>query len=128
MTSSNSRDLNLLAWDSARLGEAIESLARKARLLPHPVQSPAPPDDLETTDSAALARWVDLVASQLGIEAEPVESSYADAERLVCGVAPAILYLPQDVIASEAKQSPTRDAETLAPHASAGVASSQPFD
>ncbi len=96
-------DLNTLAWDSVRLGEAIESLARKARLLPHPVPStiaqgaPAPPDDLETTDSAALAQWVDLVAAQLGIEAEPVASTYADAERLVRGVAPAILYLPQDL-------------------------------
>ena len=31
----------------------------------------------------------------------------------------------ESVIASEAKQSPTRDSETLAPHASAGVASAQ---
>jgi ATP-binding cassette subfamily B protein len=90
-----SPDLNALAWDAARLGEAIQLLARKARLLPHAAHAPAPPGDLETTDSASLAQRVNLVASQLGIEAEPVESTYADAERFVCRVAPAILYLPQ---------------------------------
>jgi hypothetical protein len=93
------------------LGEAIELLARKARLLLHPAQAPstipfdsaqglraqgAPSPDLATTDSAALSQWVNRVASQLGIEAEPVESSYVDADRFVRGVAPAILYLPQD--------------------------------
>ncbi|MDE3090310.1 MAG: ABC transporter ATP-binding protein [Chloroflexota bacterium] len=127
MTPSYSHDLNALAWDAARLGEAIELLARKARLLPHPVQLPAPDETREAaaTDSAALGQWVNHLASQLGIEAEPVDSTYADADPFVHRSAPAILRLPQDVIASEAKQSPTRDVETLAPHASAGVASSQ---
>jgi ATP-binding cassette subfamily B protein len=92
--SGNSHDLTALGWDSAHLGEAIEALARRARLLPHPAQAPAPPDDLASTDPAALAQWVDLVAAQLGIEAEPVAAAYADAERLVCGVAPALLRLP----------------------------------
>jgi ATP-binding cassette subfamily B protein len=91
-------DLNALAWDAARLGEAIESLARKARLLPHATQLAIPDAAREatTTDSAALAQWVILVASQLGIEAEPVEFTYADADRFVHRVAPAILYLPQN--------------------------------
>ncbi len=72
----------------------MELLARKARLLPQPVRLPVPPADLRTTDPAALAQWVNLVASHLGIEAEPVESTYADADRFVRRVAPAILYLP----------------------------------
>ncbi|MBI4788817.1 MAG: ABC transporter ATP-binding protein [Chloroflexi bacterium] len=98
----SSPDLDALAWDAARLGEAIELLARKARLLPHPAPAtvardfPAPSADLATNDPAALAQWVNLIASQLGIEAEPVESTYADADRFVRRVAPAILYLPQD--------------------------------
>jgi hypothetical protein len=58
---SESPDLNALAWDAARLGEAIQLLARKARLLLHAAQDPsqgALPGDLDTTDSAALAQWV----------------------------------------------------------------------
>jgi hypothetical protein len=110
MISNVAHDLNSLAWDSARLGEAIELLARKARLLSHSVQLPAPDAAFTTSDATALAQWINHLAGQLGIEAEPVEFTYADAERFVRRVAPAILYLPQDpstraVIASEAKQS-----------------------
>ncbi len=93
-------DLDALAWDSARLGEAIELLARKARLLEQPAQSPAPPGDLATADRVALARWVDLVAGQLGIEAEPVECCYLDTDRVVRAIAPALIRLPQCPTAS----------------------------
>jgi ATP-binding cassette subfamily B protein len=118
--SGNPHDLDVLAWDSARLGEAIEALAHKARLLQHPAQASAPPADLEPADSAALAQWVDIVAAQLGIEAEPVESSYADAERLVRRSAPALLCLPEDSASACPRflallQSNSRRATLLAP-------------
>jgi ATP-binding cassette subfamily B protein len=141
VTPSHSNDLNALAWDAARLGEAIELLARKARLLPHPAQLPAPDETFAPTDSAALALWINHLASQLGIEAEPIESTYAEADQFVRRSAPAIVYLPPNVIAStfaplsvnSAKQSPNSNLDadadssqtpllaTLAPHASAGV-------
>ena len=82
-----------LAWDAARLGEAMELLARKAQLLPRPASSSAPPGGLATADPAALAQSVQLIAGQLGIEAEPVEFAYADADGFVRRVAPAILHL-----------------------------------
>jgi ATP-binding cassette subfamily B protein len=85
--------IDALAWDAARLGEAMELLARKARLLPHPAASAAPPGEFATADPTALAQSVHLIAGQLGIEAEPVEFAYADADRFVRRVAPAILYL-----------------------------------
>jgi ATP-binding cassette subfamily B protein len=82
------------AWDVAHLGEAMELIARKARLLPRAAPSSAPPGGLATADPAALAQSVHLIAGQLGIEAEPVEFAYAEADRFVRRVAPAILLLP----------------------------------
>ena len=89
--SSDLQFLRALAWDPARLAEAIEALARRARLLPHLMQAPTPLAEPPALDSDSLARWVDLVAGRLGIEAEPVKCGYPDADRMVCGCAPAIL-------------------------------------
>ncbi len=88
--------LNLVAlsWPSTLLGEAIEAAARQAGLLEDKVQPPAWPAGREVAEAEGRAAWVDLAASHLGIEAEPFESSYADTERLVQGVAPAIVLLP----------------------------------
>ncbi len=123
MLSNSSHDLDALAWDTARLGEAIELLARKARLLPHPVSStwardvPASDEPASFTDAATLAQWVYHRANQLGIEAEPVEFTYADADQFVRRCAPAILYLPQNVISSEARNldSAARDSSSPKP-------------
>jgi ATP-binding cassette subfamily B protein len=111
MTPNNSHDLDALAWDAARLGEAIESLARKARLLPHSAPATrfaaqdlsAPDETIAATDSAGLAQRINYLANQLDIEAEPVEFTYADADQFVHRIAPAILRLPQNVISSEAR-------------------------
>ncbi len=126
-------NLDALAWDAPRLGEALELLARKPRLLAHATPAPAPPAGLAAADPAALGQWVNLVASQLGIEAEPVESTYVDADRFVRRAAPAILYLPQDetdyaVIASPAgaKQSPSSSEDEIASAPTAGLAMTGP--
>jgi ATP-binding cassette subfamily B protein len=111
MTPNNSHNLNALAWDAAHLSEAIELLARKARLLPHSAPATrfaaqdlsAPDEAVAATDSAGLAQWINHLANQLDIEAEPVDSTYADADQFVRRVAPAILRLPQNVISSEAR-------------------------
>jgi ATP-binding cassette subfamily B protein len=79
----------------ARLGEAIEALARLANLLPGSVpalsatlSAPAP---RVYADDDAREQWVESVAQHLSIEAEPVEAKYADVDAFVCGVAPAIV-------------------------------------
>jgi ATP-binding cassette subfamily B protein len=87
-------DLHALAWPASRLGEAIELLVRKGRLLPHPGEVAAPPENFEQADDEALGRWIDVAAGRLGLEAEPVESSYAEVDQLVRGVSPALLRLP----------------------------------
>lgn len=75
------------------LGDAIEATARQAGLLEGDAQPPAWPAGREVADPETRTAWVELAASHLGIEAEPFESSYADTERMVQGVAPAIVAL-----------------------------------
>ena len=87
-------DLYTLAWPASRSGEAIEYLARKGGLLPHPLEAPLPPKDLGQADDEMLGRWIDVAADRLGLEAESVESSYAQVEQLVRGAGPALLRLP----------------------------------
>lgn len=89
-----SLDLNSLAWPASRLGEAVELLAHKARLATHPASSLASPADIEQAGDAALEQWVEMIAARLGIEAEPVETSFGEMTELVRGAAPAILRLP----------------------------------
>lgn len=84
-------ELAALTWDAARLGDAVEALARQTNLLPHPAHAPTPPVDLANASDDDLERWVHFVAGQVGIEAEPVQSSYAEVDMLVQGAAPAIL-------------------------------------
>jgi ATP-binding cassette subfamily B protein len=91
----DSTDLHALAWPASRLGEAIELMARKAKLLPDSPEAPAPLPELPQSDDAALGQWVEVVTGRLGIEAEPVESSFADVEDMARRAAPAILRLPQ---------------------------------
>jgi hypothetical protein len=93
-TARNEPDLDTLAWPASRLGEAIEFLARKGGFLPQPLAAPAAPENLEQADNATLERWVEVAAAQLRLEAEPVETPYAEVEQLVCGAGPAILRLP----------------------------------
>jgi ATP-binding cassette subfamily B protein len=98
---SKTLDLVALSWDTAHLGEAIQVLTRRARLVPIPAQAAILSADFDLSDSASVAQWVNLVATQLGIEIEPVEFVYADADRFARGMAPAILALPQDAASAE---------------------------
>ena len=86
-------DLAALAWPAPRLGEAIAALAQRAHLGPRAVEIPVPPPGLLAADAGALGDWLAAAATWLGIEAEPVESPYADIGRLIRGAAPALLPL-----------------------------------
>lgn len=87
-------DLDNLSWPISRLGEAIEVLAHKSGLSTQSIESPSPPDGLALDDDEAIGKWIEAVASCLGIEAEPTESPYADVEQLVRSAGPALLRIP----------------------------------
>lgn len=87
-------DLERHAWPISRLGEALEALARAVGLSPRSVEIPTPPQGLVREGHDTLGRWIQAAAGCLGLEAEPVEVSYAEVERLVRGVGPALLRLP----------------------------------
>jgi ATP-binding cassette subfamily B protein len=91
-----SRDsLDAAAWPAARLGEALAALARASGLAPRLVAAPATPE-AQVWDGEALDRWIAASAAWLGIEAERVTVSYADAHRQISGASPALLRLPGD--------------------------------
>ncbi|HEX5731649.1 MAG TPA: ABC transporter ATP-binding protein [Blastocatellia bacterium] len=83
-----------LAWPVSKLGEAIEAIARKSGLSPRHVEAPPPPASIIQTGGKAVGRWVETTAGLLGLEAEPVETTYPEVESFVRGGGPAILPLP----------------------------------
>ena len=87
-------DLHTLAWPVVRLGEALEALAQHSDLAPRGRESPVPPESLAQDDAEALGAWIETAAAWLGLEAEPVEAPYAEAEWFVRGAGPSLLRLP----------------------------------
>jgi len=90
----HSQDLSGFAWPISRLGDLIENLARRGKLISHPEKLARPPQSIQMADDRAIGRWIDRAAGHLGLEAEPVETYYADFETLVQAGGPAILRLP----------------------------------
>jgi ATP-binding cassette subfamily B protein len=89
-----SRSLHDLSWPAARLGEALETAGRRAGLGAHEEEVGAPPARLLTGDSAAIGSWIEAAAGWLGLEAEPVDTSYAEIENLIRAAGPALLRVP----------------------------------
>ena len=91
--------LNSFCWPASRLGEAIEELSIRTRLLDkrHPVIEDAlslrNPEALNE-DSDALAEWIEAAADWIGIEAEPLSFSYAETERVLLISGPALIRVP----------------------------------
>ena len=92
-----SKELSLanLAWPVSRLGELVESLARKANLISHPAKLTQPPESLTRSGDLAMGKWIDNAAAHLGLEAEAVSTLYAEVEGLLQAGGPAILRLPE---------------------------------
>jgi ATP-binding cassette subfamily B protein len=86
-----------VAWPVSRLGELVENLALKARLIPRPIKLARPPDNLLVTDSDAMWKWIDVAAGHLGLEAEAMDVQYSEVDHLVQAAGPAILRLPGSV-------------------------------
>lgn len=91
-----------LAWPTSRLGEAIEEIARREKLLAQsPVHPLNPPSDLQGADTDRLGQWLDDVTVVWGLEVEPVQASYAEAATFIRGAGPALFRLPDVLNPSE---------------------------
>jgi ATP-binding cassette subfamily B protein len=88
-------DLSKIAWPASRLGELIENLARKSKLISRPGKLPQPPKSTFNSDLQAMGRWIDTASGYLGLEAEPVDMLYGGVEQLIRVGGPAILRLPK---------------------------------
>jgi ATP-binding cassette, subfamily B, bacterial len=82
-------DVASLVWPPARLGEALQSLVGASE----PGVSASVPADY------ASGEWLENAAEQLGFEAQAVETPYADFERQVSAMGPALIRLPAGFLA-----------------------------
>jgi hypothetical protein len=85
-----SRRLAALTWPAARLGEALELLARRAGLQPQALQDVQPPATAGISP-AQTERWLDWAAARLDIELEAVDCAVPELPGLLAGAGPALL-------------------------------------
>ena len=88
--------LDTIAWPASRLGELMENLARRSKLVSHPVELPQPSSRALSSEEA-VGKWVEVAAGNLGLEAEPVDMYYVHVEKLIQAGGPIILRLPGPV-------------------------------
>ncbi|MCL6583232.1 MAG: ABC transporter ATP-binding protein/permease [bacterium] len=114
LTEKFSSEDEAFSWPISRLGEALEMLAQKSSLKPRSIKIPPPPQSILLSLSAesiseALGAWIDSAARCLGLEAEPIEITYAMSGKILPRVAPALILLPGQ------PQSPARQQQQPAP-------------
>ncbi|MCB0157309.1 MAG: ATP-binding cassette domain-containing protein [Caldilineaceae bacterium] len=83
-------------WPLRELDAALDQLARHSGLADASVdgavpRTPAFQADVSTLDDATLDRRLDDIAAGLGLEVEPMQSSYRDADRMLRSAGPALL-------------------------------------
>ena len=64
--------LDTITWPASRLGELMENLARRSKLVSHPVELPQPSSNALGSEEA-VGRWIEVAAGNIGLEAEPVD-------------------------------------------------------
>ncbi len=105
------------AWPLERAGEAMEALARRARLSCREVAIPIAPFG---ATGEGLNQWIQDAAGWFGLEAEPVTIVYSELLETVGGAAPALIHIaatdgqPGKVLAL-AKSAGQRAASLLGP-------------
>jgi len=83
--------IDAVLWPAAELGGALAVLLRESGLAPDSGALPPSPID-ESAEEAE--RWLHAAAESLGMEAEPVDASHADAAAMLAGCAPALVRVP----------------------------------
>ncbi|MCY1062657.1 ATP-binding cassette domain-containing protein [Nannocystis sp. SCPEA4] len=81
-------------WPVRRIAEAIACLAQVGGLAPRQVELGEAPAGLADADALNFARWVEGAADWLGVEAEPVVTTYPEIDGFLAAAGPALLQLP----------------------------------
>jgi ATP-binding cassette subfamily B protein len=81
------------SWPACRLGEAIDHLARQSRLGSRRDQIDPIPSDA-AADPDRLGIWIEAAAARMGLEAEEVDSAYAETSDLLVRSGPALFRMP----------------------------------
>jgi ATP-binding cassette subfamily B protein len=82
-----------VTWPVARASEALAALVHEAKLASTRHDPPATPEDVDASPER-FGRFVELAASWMGVEAEPVSTTYADASAFLRSAGPALFCLP----------------------------------
>ncbi|MBF0120229.1 MAG: ABC transporter ATP-binding protein [Desulfobacterales bacterium] len=82
------------SWHVSSLPESIEILAQKSKFIKRHVSVHSGLEKIKAADQKELNVYIQKIADNLGIEAEPVEFTYANFEDCLCNSCPAILSLP----------------------------------
>lgn len=77
------------AWPLSRLGEALETLARKCGLAPRALPASRLAETAEDLEQLPLV--IDALAAALGLEVEPVEATHAGLDQLLLHSHPSLL-------------------------------------
>ena len=86
-------DLTNLAWPAFRLGELLIALARRSRIA---INLSATLEAPRGVAPEQMDQWLGSAAHVLGLEAEPVDTTYPEVPRFLTAAGPAILMLPGD--------------------------------
>ena len=82
-----------VAWPPASLDDAVATLARASGLAPRAGVAPRSPAGVER-DTRTRDAWIEGAAALLGVEAEPVECTYAELDDALRTMSPFLLRVP----------------------------------
>lgn len=88
-----------VCWPAVELGQALRFLAQEHDfpIATERAMLPQVDEDIgahSTLSEAELDRWISLCAGNLGLETEPLQSTYREVDRFLLSAAPALLKLP----------------------------------
>jgi len=81
-----------ITWPASRLGEAVDSLARRSGLSSKAAETRNPGASI-VGEPAVLNRWVETAAASLGLEAEPAGIRHSELEDYLRTAGPAVICL-----------------------------------
>src|SRR5215472_2028207 len=82
----------VIAWPASRAGEALEALARHSGHNPKIGEIPSLPPHVIEGGPKLLGEWIEGAALHFGLEVEPAEIRYVQAERCIQSAPPALVW------------------------------------